>query len=147
MKKILSILVSFVCMFCFCVGFASCDKNNESKKYDVSIKIKNNFNSQWIFTPDVSELTYEFEYTGEKMYFYLDSYNLPKHPRWSEKWFAPDFEGANVFSTYYHKEGQRYNEEDPTYICDKGEYAFCVIAGATSDLWNFRSVYLRIKVI
>ena len=26
--------------------------------------------------------TYEFEYTGEEMYFWVDSYNLPDHPRW-----------------------------------------------------------------
>ena len=45
--------------FVFCVGCAG------EKKYDVSIKVVNNYGDEWIFTPDVDELYYEFRYTGE----------------------------------------------------------------------------------
>ena len=135
--------VAFTLLLCLCL--TGCGEK-EKKKYDVTIKITNNFNGEWIFTPDVSELTYEFEYTGEEMYFYIDSYNLSDHPRWSEKWFAPSGEGADTFDTSYGKVNQRYDEEDPICICERGEYFFYVRANDTSDLWNARTVRLYITV-
>lgn len=68
--------------------------------------------------------------------------------RWGDKWFAPSFEGADVFwqGMTYHAPGDKtivYNGP----IQEKGEYSICVEAGATSDLWNFRYVYLTVKVL
>ena len=133
-----------ILMFCMCFSFVGCGKE---KKYDVSIKIANNYGSTWIFTPDIDVLRYEFEYTGEEMRFWVDSYNLPKHPRWSKEWFAPNTSGANVFQASYGKVGQMYYEEGPKFICERGEYYYCVYADTTSDLWNSRTVYLYITVI
>lgn len=82
------------------------------------------------------------------MYFYVDLYNLPDHPRWSDKWFTPDFGGANVFiknMTYCAPGENRIVYTGP--VIEKGEYCLCVIAYATSNLWNFRVVYLTIKVL
>lgn len=138
-------IVSCFLVLCFCL--TGCGDNKKSEKYDVTIKIMNNFGSVGIYPPDVSELTYEFEYTGEEMYFYVDSYNLSEHPRWSDKWFSPSGEGADVFDSSYGKLNQRYDEEDPICICEKGEYYFYVRASNTSDLWNARTVYLYITVI
>ena len=144
-KRLIIPIVSCFLVLCFCL--TGCGDNKKSEKYDVTIKITNNFGSEWVFTPDVSELTYEFEYTGEEMYFYVDSYNLSEHPRWSEKWFSPSGEGADVFDSSYGKVNQRYDEEDPICICEKGEYYFYVRASDTSDLWNGRTIRLYITVM
>ena len=54
-------------------------------------------------TPDIDVLRYEFEYTGEEMRFWIDSWNLPKHPRWSEKWFEPNTSGQTFFMRIMEK--------------------------------------------
>ncbi len=134
--------------FCSCFLFTGCKKeSDENKKYDVSIKVKNNFDSEWIFEPGVEKLYYTFEYTGKEMRFWIDSWNLPKHPRWSNEWFKPNTSGANVFHADYGKIGQMYYEEDPKFICERGEYYYRVYADSTSDLWNSRRVFLFITVI
>ena len=143
-KQIGCIAGTVILMFCMCFSFVGCGKE---KKYDVSIKIANNYGSTWIFTPDIDVLRYEFEYTGEEMRFWVDSYNLPKHPRWSEKWFAPNTSGANVFQASYGKVNQMHNEEKPKFICERGEYYYRVYADSTSNLWNSRRVFLYITVI
>ena len=147
-KKILCLLTVLSVAFCSCFLFTGCKKeSDENKKYDVSIKVKNNFDSEWIFEPGVDKLYYTFEYTGKEMRFWIDSWNLPKHPRWSNEWFKPNTSGANVFHADYGKIGQMYYEEDPKFICEKGEYYYCVYAESTSTLWNSRTVWLYITVI
>ena len=144
-KQICCVAATAILMFCICFSFVGC--NDKEKKYDVSIKIANNYGSTWIFTPDIDVLRYEFEYTGEEMRFRIDSWNLPKHPRWSEEWFAPNTSGANVFQASYGKVNQMHYEEKPKFICERGEYYYRVYADTTSDLWNSRTVYLYITVI
>ena len=147
-KKILCLLTVLSVAFCSCFLFTGCKKeSDENKKYDVSIKVKNNFDSEWIFEPGVEKLYYTFEYTGKEMRFWIDSWNLPKHPRWSNEWFKPNTSGANVFQASYGKVGQMYYEEDPKFICERGEYYYRVYADSTSDLWNSRTVWLYITVI
>ena len=147
-KKILCLLTVLSVAFCSCFLFTGCKKeSDENKKYDVSIKVKNNFDSEWIFEPGVDELYYTFEYTGKEMRFWIDSWNLPKHPRWSNEWFKPNTSGANVFQADYGKIGQMYYEEDPKFICERGEYYYRIYADSTSDLWNSRTVFLYITVI
>ncbi len=149
MKNFMRIVIPIVCCFMLlCFGLASCGKApQENQKYDVTIKIKNNYGSEWVFTPDVSELTYEFEYTGDEMNFYVDTYNLADHPRWSDKWLSPSGEGADIFHqtmTYRPPEGKNKSFTGP--VKERGEYCICVSAGPSSDLWNFRSVYLYVQV-
>ena len=147
-KKILCLLTVLSVAFCSCFLFTGCKKeSDENKKYDVSIKVKNNFDSEWIFEPGIDKLYYTFEYTGKEMRFWIDSWNLPKHPRWSNEWFKPNTSGANVFHADYGKIGQMYYEEDPKFICERGEYYYRVYADSTSDLWNSRRVFLFITVI
>ena len=147
-KKILCLLTVLSVAFCSCFLFTGCKKeSDENKKYDVSIKVKNNFDSEWIFEPGVNELTYKFDYTGKEMRFWVDSYNLPKHPRWSNEWFEPNTSGANVFHADYGKIGQMYYEEDPKFIRERGEYYYRVHADTTSDLWNSRTIRLYITVL
>ncbi len=143
------LLCGLSCVFVFCIGlcFAGC-ANKKEKKYDVTIKVKNNFGSEWIFTPDIDELTYEFEYTGEEMYFGVDSYNLPDHPDWGDKWFGLTGEGPNVFSSVrqYCPSGGVYASFDGP-VKEIGLYHMCFMADSTSNLWNFRSVHFYVTVL
>ena len=147
-KKILCLLTVLSVAFCSCFLFTGCKKeSDENKKYDVSIKVKNNFDSEWIFEPGVNELTYTFDYTGKEMRFWVDSYNLPKHPRWSNEWFTPDSSGANVFhkSMLYTAPGEKRQVwRGP--VKERGEYIILCEADSTSDLWYFRAVYLYVTV-
>ncbi len=146
--KILCLLTVLSVAFCSCFLFTGCKKeSDENKKYDVSIKVKNNFDSEWIFEPGVDELYYTFEYTGKEMRFWIDSYNLPKHPRWSNEWFTPDSSGANVFhkSMLYTAPGEKRQVwRGP--VKERGEYIILCEADSTSDLWYFRAVYLYVTV-
>jgi hypothetical protein len=140
-----------LCMLVFCLaGCTQTDskKNNENKKYDVTIKVTNNYGSEWIFTPDIKELSYEFAYTGEDMKFYVDSYNLPDHPKWGNEWFTNTGVGANVFSKtmiYTDLDGKPVADKRP--INEKGSYSICFEADSTSDLWNYRYIFLNVTVI
>ncbi len=56
--------------------------------------------------------------------------------------------GANIFHksmTYCAPGENRIVYTGP--VKEKGEYCFCVVTGANSNLWNFRAVYLTIKVL
>ena len=147
-KKILCLLTVLSVAFCSCFLFTGCKKeSDENKKYDVSIKVKNNFDSEWIFEPGVDELYYTFDYTGEEMRFWVDSYNLPKHPRWSNEWFTPDSSGANVLhkSMLYTAPGEKRQVwRGP--VKERGEYIILCEADSTSDLWYFRAVYLYVTI-
>ena len=145
-KQIGCVAGTEILMFCICFSFVGCD--DKEKKYDVSIKIANNYGSTWIFTPDIDVLRYEFEYTGEEMRFWIDSWNLPKHPRWSKEWFAPNTSGANVFhkSMLYCPPGGK-NEESKGAVKERGEYIITIEADSTSNIWNARFVDLYINVI
>ena len=147
-KKILCLLTVLSVVFCSCFLFTGCKKeSDENKKYDVSIKVKNNFDSEWIFEPGVDELYYTFDYTGEEMRFWIDSWNLPKHPRWSNEWFEPNTSGANVFhkSMLYTAPGEKRQVwRGP--VKERGEYIILCEADSTSDLWYFRAVYLYVTI-
>ena len=148
LKRWIVVLISCFLASCFCLTGCGDKSGSKNGKYDVTIKIKNNFDSQWIFTPDIAELRYEIDYTGKEMYFYVDSYNLPDHPNWGDKWFEPSFGGADVFDismTYRAPEDKNKSYNGP--VKEKGEYCICIEACATSDLWNYRYIYLHIIVI
>ena len=157
MKKTASIFLAAMLACGVVLSLCGCD--DKDKKYDVTMKIrcktKNEYGSviteeeEWIFTPDVSELHTEREYDGLEHTYYLDTFNLPDHPRWSDTWFTPQGEGANVFGgtrdyLYYDIEG---NQSVVKSVHERGEYIFHPYAASTSDLWNFRSVYLYITIV
>ncbi len=145
-KKFVVCGLSCILVFCIALCFAGCT-DDKDKKYDVTIKVKNNLGQEWIFTPDIKELTYEFYYTGEDMTFYIDSYNLADHPDWGDKWFTHTGEGANVFNLSMLFTDLEGNQNPNIHsVNEKGSYSICVIADTTSNLWNFRYVYLNVSV-
>lgn len=145
-KKSLLFVLSWLMVFCIGLCFTGCGEKDE--KCDVTIRVKNNFGKEWVFTPDIEELTYEFEYTGKDMEFYVDAYKLTDEPDYTgDKWFEPSGEGANVFSktmVYTDMDGKPVAGVRP--VKEKGSYSICFEANATSNLWNFRAVYLNVYI-
>lgn len=141
---ILCIVLVFASMLCGC-GTTD-DKTSERQKYDVTMKLVNNLGDEWIFTPDIEKMSVTFDYTGEEMGVWLDTYNLPDHPRWKNNWITPDSGGDNCFlKSISFGDGDKWIKSVKS-ICDRGVYDVCVEACASSTLWNFREIHLYICV-
>ena len=130
-----------------CVLLSACSEQHEEQtKYDVAIRVACSDGSTYTFPVGEDEKHVTIPYDGIERTYWVDSYNLPDHPRWSDKWFSPSGEGANVFDTSLGYVDQMYYEDPPENVCEVGEYFYCVHADATSDIWNFRTIYLYIIV-
>lgn len=96
MKKVwrlISILVVAVC--CACLALAACEE--KESKYDVAIRVACSDGNIYEFPVGEDEKHVTIPYDGIERTYWVDSYNLPDHPRWSDDWFSPSGEGANVF--------------------------------------------------
>lgn len=136
---IVCLLVILIAVVVVYLGF-------KNRKYDVSLKLKNNYGMSWVFTPDVSELYYELEYTGEEMTFGVDSYNLPGHPRWGDRWFSAEGNVLNDFSGSLGELKAPNGGGALRSICERGEYIYILHALGSSDVWKPRVVYLYITI-
>ena len=143
-KKTIFMILALICVSVSCFG---CENSDKNKKYDVSIRLKNNLGGVVTFELGEDKKTYEFEYTGEEMKFWVDAYNLPDHPRWRYKWFDAPGTGPNTFnmSMLYCAPGDK-NRSFHGAIKERGVYHITIDAEATSDLWYFREVYLHIII-
>ena len=143
-KKAIFTILALLCVSVSCFG---CENSDKNKKYDVRIRLKRNLGGTVTFDVGEDEKTYTFEYTGEEMYFWVDSYNLPDHPRWRYKWFDAPGTGPNTFnmSMLYCAPGDK-NRSFEGAIKERGVYHITIDARATSDLWYFREVYLHIII-
>ena len=143
-KKTIFIILALICVSVSCFG---CENSDENKKYDVRIRLKRNLGGTVTFDVGEDEKKYEFEYTGEEIKFWVDSYNLPDHPRWHYEWFAAPRSGPNTFdmSMLYRVPGGDYVvSEDP--LKERGEYIIRIEALPTSDIWKARVVRLYITI-
>ena len=143
-KKAIFTILALLCVSVSCFG---CENSDKNKKYDVRIRLKRNLGGTVTFDVGEDEKTYTFEYTGEEMYFWVDSYNLPDHPRWRYKWFDAPRSGPNTFdmSMLYRVQGGDYVvSEDP--LKERGEYIIRIEALPTSDIWKARVVRLYITI-
>lgn len=125
------------------LSFAGCKQKDP--KYDVAIKVSNNFGMEWVFEPGVDELYYEFEYTGEEMTFGIDEYYVYGDPHGGDRWL--DCAGAAISwfggssPLYTSPTGEQYNTE---IIKEKGEYS--IAFHTNKSAWNFRSIRLFVTV-
>ncbi len=117
----------------------------KDKKYDVAIKVANNYGQEWVFTPDVDELHYEFEYTGEEMTVGVDEYYVYGDPQVGDRWL----DCAGVAINYFHSRLGYRSLEGTTpqvdSVVEKGDYCYTVHADGNSS-WNYRTVRLFITV-
>ena len=144
LKKAIFTILALLCVSVSCFG---CENSGKNKKYDVRIRLKRNLGGSITFDVGEDEKKYTFEYTGEEMYFWVDSYNLPDHPRWHYEWFEAPRSGPNTFhmSMLYRVPGGDYSvSEDP--LKERGEYIILIEAQATSDIWKPRVVRLYITI-
>ena len=146
MKKAIVTLMSIMMMLIAVMGLAACGgKDDKPEKYDVAIKVANNYGKEWIFTPDIDELYYEFEYTGEEMTFGIDAYYVYDAPQAGDRWL--NCAGASV--NYFHSRlGYRSLEGTTPHVdsvVEKGDYCYTVHADGNSS-WNYRTVRLYITV-
>ena len=145
-RKFLLVILATIATLCLCFAFAACggqqNEQNGQTKYDVAIRVACSDGSIYTFPVGEDEKHVTIPYDGIERTYWVDSYNLPDHPRWSDKWFSPSGEGANVFDTSIAMEGTG----EVASVCNKGIYCVNVYADNTSDIWNFRHVWLFITV-
>ena len=141
--KVLSLLFSVMLL---CVGVVGCTKDNGEEKYDVQIKLKNNLGEEIIFDLETSKIYVEYEYTGEEIKFWVDSYNMPDHPRYGEDWLGTN--SSYGFSCRFHKL-QHVSEEQPKHIIEKGEYVYNIhpIIRPNSIVWRERNCQLFVTIV
>lgn len=82
-------------------------------------------------------------YDGMERTFYVKTYNMPDHPRWSEDWITPGSVYPNVFSVDIFLEGK--GEVDK--LLERGKYCIRADVERSSTRWNYRSVRLNIDVV
>lgn len=149
-------LTAAVLLFCM-VLMAGCGDGlgqykQKEEKYDVVVKVKNSLGEEWIFDLETKKLSVEYEYTGQEIDFYVDSYNTPYHPQYSENWHSLHAGINNEFYSkcyYYNVDGkQEYVssycsvEERGTYIC----YFMVDTYGTHNMQLKYRVVILNIAV-
>ena len=145
MKKVIVTLMSIMMMLIAVMGLAACGgKDDKPEKYDVAIKVANNFGKEWIFTPDIDELYYEFEYTGEEMTFGIDAYYVYDAPQAGDRWLNCAGASENYFFGSYWYKSPEGEYGDTRIIMEKGEYS--IQYRTRNSSWNNRSVILYITV-
>ena len=96
-RKFLLVILATIATLCLCLGIAACGGET---KYDVSIKVVNTLGDEFIFTPDVNEINATYEYTGEDVGYYVESYNMPDHPKYGDIWLEPLQQGYDYISMH-----------------------------------------------
>lgn len=142
-KKTVSVVTAFLLTVIALLSFTGCKQ--EDPKYDVAIKVANNYGMEWVFEPGVDELYYEFEYTGEDMTFGIDAYYVYGDPHIGDRWLDYSAGALGRFSAswgYINPEGKNENVNS---VLKKGNYSYSIYTRYSS--WNYRSVRLYITVI
>lgn len=147
-KKLLCFFVVAVACLGISFSFAACGGNEEpgETKYDVAIRVECSDGNMYEFPVGTDELHIEIPYTGMERTYWVDSYNLPEHPRWGNEWFSPSGEGANVFIINRLYTDEAGNQSHPEVVFERGSYVYTFMADSTSDLWNFRACRLFITL-
>ena len=124
------------------LSFVGCKQKDP--KYDVAIKVSNNYGMEWVFEPGVDELYYEFEYTGEEMTFGIDEYYVYGAPHGGDRWFDCAGVAISCFKGSYWYRSPEGETSSPKIIKERGEYSIHYTTNNSS--WNCRSIRLNITV-
>ena len=145
MKKVIVTLMSIMIMLIAVMGLAACgEKNDKPEKYDVAIKVANNYGKEWIFTPDIDEMYYEFEYTGEEMAIGVDAYYVYDAPQAGDRWLNCAGASINYFSGSWGYKNPEGKNESVHSVLERGDYCYTIYTRQTS--WNNRTIRLYITV-
>ena len=141
-----SLIISIIVIICINAFFTGCALGN--KKYDVAIRVASDDGDLQTFTINKNEIHIERVYDGLEHFYFVSAYQLPRHPKWGNKWLEVEHSGANTFNislTYVGEDGRR-TVVDNNKIKDRGEYSYHINADSSSDIWNVRFVYLYITI-
>lgn len=142
-RRIFALFAVAVFSLMFCMALSSCEEQDEEqRKYDVAIRVACSDGEIYEFPVGEDEKHLTIPYDGTERTYWVDSYNLPDHPRYSDEWLSPSGEGANVFELSIAME----NMGEVKSIRNQGLYCVNVYADSTSDIWNFRHVYLFVTI-
>ena len=146
MKKVIVTLMSIMIMLIAVMGLAACGgKDDKPEKYDVAIRVGCSDGTVYEFPVGKDELHIEIPYDGVERKFGVRAYNLPDHPRWSDEWFSPKGEGAQVFGVRLVYTNQSGVNETVLSAVLPGEYCLNISAPAAGD-WNYRRIWLFITI-
>lgn len=149
-KLVKSLFVSLVALTCLtlCLFISACGGD---KKYEVSIKVVNTAGDEFIFTPDVDEISRTFEYTGEDVWYYVDSYQMPDHPKYGDIWLEPMQQGydyISMYGLYTAADGSTTSlTVENRFTKERGEYVFNVYIPDSSVSWYRRNIFLYITIV
>lgn len=104
----------------------------------------------FIFTPDVNEISATYEYTGEDVGYYVESYNMPDHPKYGDIWLEPLQQGydyISMFGLYTAPDGSTTDITANRVTNKIGRYAFNVYIGNDSESWYGRNMCLYITIV
>ena len=148
MKKLLRVISFAVVMMCLCMGVVACGGKT---KYEVSIKVVNTLGDEFIFTPDVDEISRTFKYTGEDVWYYVDSYQMPDHPKHGDIWLEPMQQGydyISMYGLYTASDGSTTSlTVENRFTKERGEYVFNVYIPDSSVSWYGRNIFLYITIV
>ena len=141
-KSVVAVIGAFLLTIIASLSFAGCKQ--EDPKYDVAIKVANNYGMEWVFEPGVDELYYEFEYTGEDMTFHIDEYYVYGDPHGGDRGLDCAGVAINWFGGSYVYRSPEGEYSYPRIINERGEYS--IHYGTKNSSWNYRSITLYITV-
>ena len=151
MKRVKTMFCVFLAILCTLAAFAALAGCKGDGKYDVSIKVVNTNGDEFIFTPDVDEISRTFNYTGEEVGYYVESYQMPDHPKYGDIWLDPPQQGydyISMYGLYTAPDGtQTTLTKEHRFTKERGEYVFNVYISNASVSWHGRNIYLRIEII
>ena len=146
-KKIMLFLLVSMVSLSLCLSITACVDDG---KYDISIKVVNTQGDEFIFTPDVDEISATYQYTGEDVWYYVDAYNMPDHPKYGDIWLEPMQQGYDYISMHGVYEAPDGSTTDITARrCTnaKGEYGFNIYIADSSVSWHGRVMNLYITIV
>ena len=152
MKRVKTIFCVFLAILCTLAAFAALAGCKGDGKYDVSIKVVNTNGNEFIFTPDVDEISRTFNYTGEDVWYYVESYQMPDHPKYGDIWLDPPQQGYDYISmhgVYEAPDGSTVDITAPALRCTnaRGEYGFNIYIADSSVSWHGRVMNLYITIV
>lgn len=146
MKRIIAIALVCACVLLVCTSCKKGEEYPEKDAYNVTMKVVIEGIGEYIFPPDVKEMTVTIPYDGVSRKVYLSAYQYYDHPNktFRESWFEPEFSGSNSFITNLTLKTDRGWAEEVNEIFDKGEYMLSsYVSGPTRES---RSIRLFINV-
>ena len=152
LKKCLTILLGVIMLFSITCFFVGCDKTDDGEtKCDVMAKVVATRGGtqigEWIFTPDIDELTAEFEYTGERIFVNVTQLQTIGHKHYDGKWLTHDNNGAIKFkrdTLYSDPSGKQ--DVSITQLVERGKYIITFRTVTDSGIVKYRRYRLTVTI-